>query len=108
VRIGRDGLVLPVFPATASEEAAHLAFLEKIRGKCGGPTLWERVLGVPGEATAAAEIPSALVASVQVAPAGPSTCAPSTSAVDAKKRSAVIDASQGLFDGGGEPSLAPA
>src|SRR5690606_30283240 len=61
VRIERDGLVLPVFTATATEEAAHLAFLEKIRGKCGGPTLWERVLGVPGEAAAAAEIASRVV-----------------------------------------------
>src|SRR5690606_24791857 len=53
VRIQRDGLVLPVVPASAAEEAAHLAFLEKIRGKCGGATLWERVLGMPMEAPAA-------------------------------------------------------
>ena len=44
-RVVRDGLVLPVVAASAAEEAAHSEFLEKIRRKCGGPTLWERVLG---------------------------------------------------------------
>jgi len=99
VRIERDGLVLPVVAATAAEEAAHHAFLEKIRSKCGGPTLWERVLGADEpRAPQAADIAAAPLASP-----------PPTARPEATKRpSAAPDAGPGLFDGAAEPALAPA
>ena len=52
VRIARDGLALPVLRATDAEQAAHQAFLERIRAKCGRPTAWERVFDVAGRAAA--------------------------------------------------------
>jgi DNA polymerase III subunit epsilon len=54
VRIERGGLVLPVLAASAAEEAAHAAFLEKIRAKHGGPTLWERVVAAADSTLATA------------------------------------------------------
>jgi DNA polymerase-3 subunit epsilon len=48
-RIARDGLVLTVLAATLDERAAHAAFLERIRKKCGGAALWDKVVeGVHG------------------------------------------------------------
>ena len=99
VRIERDGLVLPVVAATAAEEAAHRAFLEKIRSKCGGTTVWERVLG------AADEPQSLRTAGVTAAPEASPSPAPR---IDATKRPAPADMGPGLFDGASEPALAPA
>jgi DNA polymerase-3 subunit epsilon len=102
VRVERDGLVLPVVRASAAEEAAHLAFLEKIRAKCGGETLWERVLGKPEEPGASSPDTGVVAAAVSATSGEPAR-------PDAKKRSgAVDDARHGLFDGGAEPALAPA
>jgi len=102
VRLERDGLALPVVRASAEEEAAHLAFLEKIRAKCGGETLWERVLGKPeepGTSPSDTAVAAASIAAGSAEPARP----------DAKKGSGTVDdARYGLFDGGAGPALAPA
>jgi DNA polymerase-3 subunit epsilon len=45
-RIAREGLEIPVLAATLEERAAHDAFLERIRKKCGGQTLWDKIVGV--------------------------------------------------------------
>src|SRR5690606_33409506 len=102
VRIERDGLVLPVVAATAAEEAAHLAFLEKIRAKCGGQTVWERVLGAPEDARHA-EAAASLAGPMRSAPAEQGARVDQT-----KRPSDAADPGQGLFDGGSEAALVPA
>ncbi len=97
VRIERDGLVLPVLAATSAEEAAHRAFLEKIRSKCGGETLWERVLGALDEPRA----PQAGAVAAALEASSPPAVAP-----DATKHP--TDPAPGLFDGAAEPAFVPA
>ena len=95
VRIDRKGLVLPVLMATAAEEAAHRAFLEKMRPKCGGATLWERVLGAPDAGAAALGAPDLARAAAAEDGARP----------ESARRPGVDDK---LPDGGAGPALVPA
>jgi DNA polymerase-3 subunit epsilon len=62
-RIAREGLVLTVFAATVEERTAHAAFLERIRKKCGGTTVWDKVVAV-----GVASMDGAPVASMDGAP----------------------------------------
>ncbi len=48
-RVARAGLELIVPAASAEEHAAHEAFLERIRAKCGGTAVWDRVIGKSGQ-----------------------------------------------------------
>lgn len=105
VRIAREGLVLPVLRASAAEEAAHEAFLAKIRERCGGETIWERVVGGIGassDETDETEAPTAVVAATAGQPAPASTA---TAKVAAREKTAD---SEKPFDDGLEPALAPA
>ncbi len=66
-RVARAGLELPVPAASAEERAAHEAFLVRIRAKCGGAAVWDRVLGQDGE-PGAAGAPAAAAAESAAAP----------------------------------------
>ncbi|MBN1239009.1 MAG: DNA polymerase III subunit epsilon [Gammaproteobacteria bacterium] len=64
VVIERDGLDLTVLAATAEEQDAHAAFLARIRKKCGGVALWDRIDAVAEHVAGAAAVADGRAAAV--------------------------------------------
>ena len=94
VRVAREGLVLPVLAATPAEAAAHDAFLARIREKCGGETVWDRVAAAHAEEGAALE-PAAGMAAMLDADGAAAGGLPAEAAAAVSGRTATGDARSG-------------
>src|SRR5690606_21156065 len=108
VRVAREGLVLPVLAASAAEAAAHEAFLARMREKCGGETVWDRVASAPAERGAAPEQAETRPGDGARAPAASGAARPASADVRRGDTSAAPASGAASLGRPGDPALVPA